>query len=156
MVVVGPGSYDCDDRQVVVPAGVHLRGSGRNVTTISGRLDDGLEGVVELGDSSSLSDLSVRHEGGTAASIAVSVPGTSQGVEITDVRLSGGAGGYAVRVDGGELLVRASILEGRVGNDGTANIVNSQLVVPATDGVGAYRCVGAYDGAYNPLDSDCG
>ena len=94
----------------MVPDQVHLRGSGRKVTTISGSLDNGLEGVVNLGNLSSLSDLSVRH-GGTAASIAVNVPGTSQGVEITDVRLSGGAGsatGYAVMVDGGEVLVRAS------------------------------------------------
>ena len=116
------------------------------------------QGVVNLGNLSSLSDLSVRH-GGTTASIAVSVPGTSQGVEITDVRLSGGAGsatGYAVMVDGGEVLVRASILKGGVGGDGTANIVNSQLVVSGATGGGGYRCVGTYDGAYSQLNSDCG
>ncbi len=51
---------------------------------------------------------------------------------------------------------RGSILEGGVGNDGTANIVNSQLVVSGATGAGAYRCVGTYDGAYSPLNSDCG
>ena len=159
VVVLGPGTYDCGDWQVVVPDQVHLRGSGRSVTTISGSLDNGLEGVVALGNLSALSDLSVVHSGATDTSIAVSVPVTSEGVEITDVRLSGGAGsatGYAVMVDGGEVLVRASILEGGVGNDGTAYIVNSQLVVSGTAGVGAYHCVGTYDDAYSPLNSDCG
>ncbi len=161
VVVLGPGTYDCGDRQVVVPDGVELRGAGRKTTTIAGALDDpgGFEGVVALGSDSALSRISVLHQGGTNASIAVSVPATSEGVEITDVRLSGGAGsaiGYAVMVDGGEVLVRASILEGSVGNDGTAYIVNSQLVVSGGTGVGAYRCVGTYDGAYSPLNSDCG
>ena len=161
VVVLGPGIYDCGDRQVVVPAGVSLRGTDRKRTTISGSLEDpsGLEGLVVLGDGSVLSDLSVVHSGATDTSIAVSVPATSEGVEITDVRLSGGAGsaaGYAVMVGGGEVLVRASILEGGVGNDGIANIVNSQLVVSGATGAGAYRCVGAYDGAYSPLNSDCG
>ncbi len=39
----------------------------------------------------------------------------------------------------GEVLVRISILEGGVGNDGTANIVNSQLAVSGATGVGACR-----------------
>ena len=66
---------------------------------------------MALGNLSALSDLSVVHSEATDTSIAVSVPVTSEGVEITDVRLSGGAGsatGYAVMVDGGEVLVRAS------------------------------------------------
>ncbi len=154
VVVLGPGTYDCGERQVVVPDGVELRGAGRKTTTITGALDDpgGFGGVVALGSDSALSRISVLHRGGKNAPIAVSVPAGSRGVEITDARLNG-----AIALDvGGEVLVRLSILEGGVGNKGTANIVHNQLAMTEATGAGAYRCLGAYDGSYSPLDSDCG
>lgn len=51
LVVLGPGTYDCDDRQVVGPGAVSLQGTDRKRTTITGSLEDpsGLEGLVVLG-----------------------------------------------------------------------------------------------------------
>ena len=149
VVVLGPGTYDCGARRVVVPADVSLRGTDRKRTRITG---DGLDGLLVLGDGAVLSNLSVVHGGATETAIAVSVPAGSWGVEITDARLNG-----AIALDvGGEVLVRLSILEGGVGNKGTANIVHSQLAMTEATGAGAYRCLGAYGGSYSPLDSDCG
>ena len=125
------------------------------MTTLTG---GGAHGVLALGARAAVSHLGVLHLGGQHAAVAVSVPAGAHGVEITDVSLRGGgehAAGYAMQIDGGEVLVRASTIEGGVGNDGTATIVNSQLAVSGAAGYGAYRCVGSYDGDYLPLDRNC-
>ncbi len=158
LVVVGPGSYDCDDQQLMVPDGVHLKGAGRNATAISGAFDDGsgLQGLVALGVGASLSDLSVTQTGANA-SIAVSLGGASVDVEIDGVTLTSNPAAsvsFALLVDGGEATVRASDLAGGLDNSGTANIVNSQLSGGAVAS-GASRCVGSYDASFTPLDGDC-
>ena len=149
-VVLGPGLYDCGNRQVRVPAGVLLRGSGSGVTTIAGQLDDpsGAEGVVSLGDGSALSDLSVVHTGGGETSIAVSVPANGRAARIRLARLIASDGpGFAAPI-----LVEAG---------GTAAVIMSQLIDRGglwalAAGAGAWRCISAYDAGFATLDADCG
>ncbi len=81
-------------------------------------------------------------------SIAVSVSATSQAVEVRDARL--------IASDG--LSFSAAIL---VEAGGTANVLMTQLIDQeglwdVSAGAGTYHCMGAYDGAYTPLDGDCG
>ena len=165
LVVLGPGRYDCGRRQVRVPAGVELRGSGSPVTTLLGTLDhkSGLEGLVRLASGSSLRDITVQHIGvGGGSSIAVSVPRAAEGVQILNAKLTSSPASFsnALLVEGGEVLVRASELRSpgdAVENSGRAALVATQLagLEASSSGSGSYRCVGSFDGNYSELDGAC-
>ncbi len=114
-----------------MPAGVLLRGSGATVTTA----DPDDAGVVDLGDGSALSDIRVVHDG---AGAAVSVSATSRAAQVRDAELV--ASDAAILITAG----------------GTAKVLMTQLVGGPADGDGTYRCMGAYNGDFMPLDRACG
>ena len=73
-VFLGPGTYDCQAQQVIVPAGVALTGSGQTVTSIVGSVGTvTTEALVEVGDGGELSHLSVTNAGTTLRFLALNI-----------------------------------------------------------------------------------
>ncbi len=70
VVVLGPGTFACGTNPVVLPPGVGLIGSGRNVTDITGNIE-GLDGLVRLTDDTSLSHLTVTNVAMTVNDVIV-------------------------------------------------------------------------------------
>ncbi len=72
VVVLGPGTFACGTNPVVLPPGVGLIGSGRNVTDITGNIE-GLDGLVRLTDDTSLSHLTVTNVAMTVNDVIVGI-----------------------------------------------------------------------------------
>ena len=115
-LLLGPGTYDCENNSIILPTGTSLIGAGRNLVTIVGGVDDE-PALVELrGDNILLRGVTVRNFfGGVGTSaIALLIGGNfvnSRDWRIDDVLVeasgnvsfSAGIVLGAVDCDGGEL-----------------------------------------------------
>ena len=60
-VVLGPGTFDCQKNNILLPSRVSLIGAGQNLTTITGS-NSGSSGLVRLSGGSALTDLTVIND----------------------------------------------------------------------------------------------
>jgi len=60
-LVLGPGTFDCQRHNILLPNQVSLIGSGQNLTTITGS-ESGASGLVRLGNDAALTDLTVIND----------------------------------------------------------------------------------------------
>lgn len=65
-VILEPGTYDVGNTTLTIPANVSVSGAGIDVTVIRGNPGSGY--VVETSGSNFISDLTIRHKGGTGLS----------------------------------------------------------------------------------------
>jgi hypothetical protein len=124
LVAVGPGTFDMGSSGLTLPAYVHLVGGGRDVTEL--RSSD-TQGVVELGTSTSLRDLTAKAAGNSQA-VGIRV-GAVTDVLIRDVAVEATGGsnswgiycsGSGVTVEGADLSVGGSTSNtGIYSGDGT-------------------------------------
>lgn len=81
LVILEPGTYDVGNTFLNVPANVSIRGAGIDVTVIRGNPGTGF--VIETQGENVISDLTVRHEGGSGLAQGRAIQASGTG----DVRL---------------------------------------------------------------------
>ena len=146
-VVLGPGTYACGSNAVVIPAGVSLIGSGRNLTAITGTvIGNGL--VVLAGDDTALAQLTVTNEEPPEAvgatdirAIFVAASGAARRWRLSDVGASAfngsqtnaAVGGGPHDCDGGEMINVTATVSGGGSNTGFGFICGFASVVSGTN-----------------------
>ena len=117
LVWVGPGVYT-ESNLVSVPAYVHLKGSGPNVTVItssrSSATPSNASATVDLLEDSRISEVTVRNTGTGTFGIAIYSAETTRDTRVDNVVAqaigAGGTGHYAVYANDAELHISNSLL----------------------------------------------
>lgn len=151
LVRLEPGSYECGNlTAVVVPVGVTLEGSGRELTTIAGGIDQVETGVVHMSDDTTLRSLRVNNFNTNPIFNAIAVSawkfgGGLNGVLLDRVtleaNLGGGvdAGSALLAIDAGITVYSSDFLSQIAITAGNLSLRFSTLQ-PVFDGAGPKQC----------------
>lgn len=137
LVQVAAGEFIETDL-VLVPADVHLRGSGVGTTIVastrSSTTPNNASATVEMEDNSRVSDMTIENRG-SSSNFAIGVlmnPGVERATALEDVRVevngSGGVGHYAVYLNDAQPSIRRAYLRSE-GALGFGSAVNAGLGV---------------------------
>lgn len=182
VVKVGPGIYN--GRVTMLPF-VDIEGSGQKVTiirhtanTVIGADDaelrqltaeaigpgGGYHALLVLGTSPMVKHVTLRTSGATDGNVGLGGSAGSAPIldHVTAIAQAGpGTNDNAIAVGAGwTVTIRNSILQGAdsataLFGTGTAKIINTQLIGPASGTAAQYACLGAYDGTVTELDTNC-
>lgn len=175
LVQLGPGTYHLGATGLLLPAYVHLQGSGVGITVISGDHDNGGDNLIRANHGVVVSDLTARVTTGFGV-----VYGAEGASILQDARLEGGSAGLLtstngslvatnVRLAGNRLVSHYGSITFRDGDTGLAvqtgsflghastNIIDSTVRQVSTNTSYPFtlRCVNAFDEDFAPVSNTC-
>ena len=140
-------------------AGTSMRIS--HVTAIGRNAGTNAFGIVAGGTASLVHVTAIADTAGSTATGVLIGSGAPTLVNVTAIGTNGAAASRGVSINGSNAVTaRNSVFAGSTdalaaGLGGTANIMSTQLDGGVSAGLAVYRCVGAYDGNFAPLDNAC-